>query len=187
MLYEGNAQILSGTVYKMWFSAEGAGAENNCYYAESSDGKNWTRYGSTVLANYGSPFVIKNGSTYYMYVQPKASAGFGAFAVFTSSDGLNWSSLATNILTLGAGGQWDSVVMWYMQPVAIINGTWYALYCAGNDATGYQLKLGLATSPDGQTWTKSPSNPVYRFKRWFHRKWRRYRSSGYHLLRLDVR
>jgi len=161
MLYEGNAQILSGTVYKMWFSAGHPTVETNTYYAESTDGFNWTRYGSAVLSSFGSPFIIKNGTTYYMYVQPSTSTGAGNFSVYTSTTGLTWTLQASNILgALGGSGVWDGVTQWYFQPVAITGGTWYALYNGTNNDAVYQLKLGLATSTDGITWTKYSGNPV---------------------------
>jgi hypothetical protein len=160
MLYEGNAQLLSGTVFKMWFSAGGPTAETNTYYAESTDGLTWTRRGTAVITGQGSPFVFKNGATYYLYTQPSGSAGGGNWSVYTSSDGITWASQATNILPLGGVGTWDHLIGWYFQPVDIINGTWWAVYSGGNDTTGYQLSLGLASSPDGIVWTKYVSNPV---------------------------
>lgn len=160
MLYEGNAQILSGTVYKMWFCAGHPGAETNTYYAESSDGISWTRYGSAVISSFHSPYLIKVGSTYHVYVQPAASPGSGNIAHYTSSDGITWSQQSANVFSLGTSGQWDDTILWYFQPVDIIGGTWYAVYSGGHNATSYQLSLGLATSPDGVTWTRSASNPV---------------------------
>lgn len=161
MLHEGNAQILSGTVYKMWFSAGAPGAESNIYYAESTDGINWTRDGSVIIASFGSPFVIKNGATYYLYAQPSANAGKGDFSVYTSPDGINWTSQATNILgALGGVGVWDGVTQWYFQPVSIIGGTWTAIYSGGNNSSTKQLSIGVATSADGITWSKFASNPV---------------------------
>jgi predicted GH43/DUF377 family glycosyl hydrolase len=41
-----------------------------------------------------------------------------------------------------------------------VNGT-YSLYYYGRDYYGStQLKMGLATSPDGINWTRHPSNPI---------------------------
>jgi hypothetical protein len=160
MLYEGNAQLLSGNVYKMWFSSGVNAAETNCNYAESTDGINWTRKSGSIISGQGSPFIIKNGSTYYLYTQPNGSQGAGAFNQYTSTDGVTWSLAHSNVFTLGTSGQWDDTIMWYFQPFTIIGGTWYALYSAGHNATTYQLKLGLATSSDGVTWTRSASNPV---------------------------
>jgi len=163
VLFEGNAQILSGTVYKVWFGSN-AGASGNIYYAESLDGINWTRHGSAVISGQLGPAIIKNGSTYYMYTQPSTSFGTGDFALYTSTDGINWTSVNAHVLSLGGAGAWDSVVMFTFAPVVISGGTWYALYSASNAitpaATAYIGKTGLATSSDGINWTKYGSNPV---------------------------
>jgi hypothetical protein len=165
-LYDINPQLISpdasGKVYKMWFSAGAPGAESNCYYAESTDLINWTRSGTVVVANFGSPFIIKNGSTYYLYAQPAAQMGSGNFALYTSTTGApnSFSQVSANVFGKGTAGQWDDNIIWYLQPVAIINGTWYFLYSGGHDLATTRLSLGLATSPDGITLTREPTNPV---------------------------
>jgi hypothetical protein len=165
-LYDVNPQLISpdasGKVYKMWFSAGAPGAETNCYYAESTDLINWTRSGTTVVANFGAPFVIKNGSTYYLYAQPTGAMGSGNFALYTSTTGApnSFTQVSANVFGKGTAGQWDDNIIWYLQPVAIINGTWYFLYSAGTNLATTRLSLGLATSPDGIVLTREPTNPV---------------------------
>ena len=154
ILYEGNAQVLSGNVYKMWFNAG-----DNIGYAESLDGLNWTRYASAVISGQSVPMVFKVGSTYYMYTQPSPGAS-SDFVSFTSTDGINWASQGTTGLGKGTAGQWDSAFVYSLQPVAIIGGVWYGLYTGGNNAVSYTGSLGLATSADGITWTKYASNPL---------------------------
>jgi hypothetical protein len=162
ILFEGNAQVLSGTVYKMWFGAN-FGATGGIYYAESLDGINWTRRSGQVIAGFLGPAIIKNGSTYYMYVQSATAFGTGNYFVFTSTDGINWTNQGDTGIGLGAGGAWDSVQTFTMAPVTIINGTWYGLYSAtnlGTGPTGDIGKTGLVTSSNGINWTKYVSNPV---------------------------
>lgn len=159
VLYEGNAQLLSGTVYKMLFAA-GTGSTTSIFYAESTDAKTWTRRSGAVLANYANPGLIKSGNTYYLYVQPSASAGTGNFALYTSTDMITWTQQSTTVIGLGTAGQWDAAFIWNFIPVAIVGGTWYALYSAGSNTTTFQFSGGLATSSDGVTWTKYGSNPV---------------------------
>ena len=156
ILFEGNAQLLSGNVYKMWFSSN----SSNIYYAESLDGVNWTRSASAIIANFQFPQVIKVGSTYHLYCFP-ASGGTFNVAHYTSTNGTTWIQQSSNVFGVGTVGAWDASFIYGFDPVYINgNGTWYALYAGGNNATTYQGSLGLATSPDGINWTRSASNPL---------------------------
>ena len=162
ILFEGNAQILSGTVYKIWFCGQQPIASNaggNISYAESLDGVTWTRAASPVLTGYVEPTVWKNGSTYYMFAQPITGFGTAPLAVLTSPNGINWTLQNASAIVRGSAGTWDSTNIWGCGVVAIIAGTWYGLYYA--DGTGaVPYGTGLVTSSDGINWTKSPSNPV---------------------------
>ena len=156
ILQEGNAQILSGTVYKIWF-----GTASGIQYAESTDAINWSRYGSTVIAGFSFPEVIKVGSTYYMYCQSNTvTAGTGNINLYTSTDGINWSSQSSTILALGAGGAWDNDSIYIFCPVTQIAGTWYALYTGVNSSNTPAFAMGVATSSDLINWTKYAGNPV---------------------------
>jgi hypothetical protein len=133
IIYEGNAQLLSGNVYKMWFASWGANAVG---YAESSDGLNWTRKSTAVSGVTGiDPGVIKNGSTYWMYATTSATPG--PIAAYTSSDGITWTQQSSNI---GVGSAF------FFTPVAIVGGTFYAFTSPG--ASNHTW-----TSTDGTTWT----------------------------------
>lgn len=75
----------------------------------------------------------------------------------TSSDGVTWTKDAANpVLSTGAAGQWDEENVTDASAL-LHNGVWY-LYYAGESAVGEQI--GVATSPDGRTWTRSPANPI---------------------------
>jgi hypothetical protein len=157
VFHEGNAQLLSGTVYKIWFSVGGA-TTAAIAYAESLDGINWTRRGSNVITGFLNPSVIKVGGTFYLFCQPQPG-GSGNFAQYTSTDGVTWTQQSTTILGPGTTGQWDAGGVYFFCPVTITGGTWYALYIGV--ATGStQYSTGLATSSNGLTWTKYGSNPV---------------------------
>lgn len=128
----------------------------------------FVRYGSAVLSptpatwdaswvNFTS--IVKSGDTYYGYYEGSndAAASFrGGLA--TSSDGITWAKHGSNpILNVGSGGAWDDYSV-IPEEVWIEGATWYMLY-AGRQSGG-PWKMGLATSSDGVTWTKSGSNPV---------------------------
>ena len=154
-----NAQILSGTVYKMWFTGGGA-TTSNIYYAESTDGIAWTRRATAVLAGWSNGQVIKSGSTYYMYAQAAAAQGSGNIALYTSSDGIVWAQQSTTILAKGAGGAWDATGFYVLASPVLFNGIWYMLYVGSAAGSLGLFKMGVATSTDLLNWTKSASNPV---------------------------
>jgi hypothetical protein len=159
LLFEGNAQILSGTVLKMWYQA---GLDLN--YAESTDGVNWTQYSGNPVVTHSvngfpnalwDPCVFKVGSTYHLY------AGSSAVYHSTSANGLSWAA-ATNVFNAGTVGAWDAHAVFFFSPFYIDGGgTWWATY--GGEAVSpstFPAGLGIATSPDGLTWTRYAGNPV---------------------------
>jgi hypothetical protein len=164
ILFEGNAQLLSGTVFKMWFMSGGnaAGNQGQSRYAESTDGISWTVRSSPVISNFGIQSLVKVGATYYAYGQAGTVQGTGNVSVYTSTDGINWSLQNNNFLSLGTAGQWDSANIYIQCNPVIIAGTWYFLY--GGVKSGDNpvvFRSGIATSPDGiTTVSKSGLNPV---------------------------
>ena len=146
IMMDGNAQLLSGTVLKMWF----AGGHDTCY-AESpaNDGLNWIRKSGAVVTGVAqAPCVVKVGSTYHFYGQATYGA---AVQHWTSTDGVTFSLQSANVFNPGA-------TLAYFSVVAIIGGTWYALYTLAPST--FPTSLNLATSPDGATWTAYSGNPV---------------------------
>jgi hypothetical protein len=154
VIYESSAQILSGTVFKMWYT--GGWATRHINYAESTDGINWTKYtGNPVITGASRSTVLRVGSTYYLYGANDADTEINQY---TSSDGINWTLANSGVILRGSGGEWDAAnlsnsFVWY-------EGTnnWKILYDA-EAADGHQ-RTGYATSVDGVAWTKSGSNPV---------------------------
>ena len=161
VIYEGNAKILSGTVFKMWYNKYD-GTQANLNYAESTDGITWTLYVSNpLISGQGFAKVYKSGGTYYLYSSPIA---FNAINVYTSSDGLAWTLQKSNAIVPGVGGAWDRGATVQLNVIDIIGGTWYGYY-AGNSSLGNtSWAMGLATASDGINWTKGGSNPVITFE-----------------------
>lgn len=152
--YEGNAKILSGNVFKCWFSNN----TNALIYAESTNGTSWTRYASAVIASgVIYPKIFINSGTYYLYCNPDTS--LGSISLYTSTDGITWGSPTTNILQTGSG-TWDDGTIGQFGIVGIIGGTWYGYYFGTTSGSPTVYYEGLATSTNGTSWTKSPSNPV---------------------------
>lgn len=146
--------VLSGTVFAGWYWSQ-----SGINYVESKDGKSWTRYASNpVIATGSYAKVLHVGSTYYLYCQTNASAETIGIKVYTSTDRVSWSLRSSTVIVPGTVGAWDASGLYLFSPF-YYNGTFYALY-SGLNASGLWA-LGLATSADGITWTKSGSNPVY--------------------------
>jgi uncharacterized repeat protein (TIGR01451 family) len=61
------------------------------------------------------------------------------------------------VLDVGVPGSWDDTWIW--SPTVILDGSSYQMWYSGEDGSGV-YQIGLATSPDGITWTRSVSNPV---------------------------
>lgn len=161
VLYEGNAQILSGTVFKAWVGSAGFATAGNIFYFESTDGLTWSRKASAVVASRNIPMIFKNGSTYNLYCQNNTvTNGVNSFSLYTSTDGVTFSNQTDSIIGLGGAGTWDHSLIFNFAVVDIISGTWYALYSGTNNSSTQMWSVGLATSSDGVTWTKYGGNPV---------------------------
>jgi hypothetical protein len=162
VLYEANPQILTansdGKIFKMWFM--NGWTTTTIYYAESNDGINWTEYGSNPAIsdganNPGHGSVVHIGSTYYGYYDTDTSIN-STISRWTSPNGVTGWVKSGVVLSEGGGGAWDSGGV-FNPTVQVINGTWNMIY-EGRLTTPYSV--GLATSPDGITWTKYASNPI---------------------------
>jgi predicted GH43/DUF377 family glycosyl hydrolase len=135
--------------------------------ATSLDGITWTKHVSNPVLNLGAggtwddvrayiPTVLYRNNKWYMYYSGFDGAGYRT-GLATSLDGITWTKHASNpVLNLGAGGTWDDARA-YAPNVLYRNNKWY-MYYSGLD--GVSLRIGLATSLDGITWTKHVSNPV---------------------------
>lgn len=162
VIFEGNAQILSGNVFKIWYTTGAPATPTGINYAESTDGKSWTQYSSNpVIASRWGTRVFKNGSTYWLSCETDFPAT--AIQVYTSSDGIHWTQQNATAITTGSGGAWDNSAVGQMSVVAIVSGTWYAYYWGTNSSTTTTFNIGLATSSDGINWTKGGSNPLSAF------------------------
>ena len=159
VLYEGGAKILSGTVFKMWFTTGAVSTPTGINYAESSDGLSWSLYSSNpVIASKWGARIYKVGSTYYLYCSSQVFAT--AISSYTSTDGVTWTLQQASALAVGSAGSWDATAIGQLSVIDIIGGTWYASYWGINTTSNAIYRVGLATSSDGLTWTKVAGNPV---------------------------
>jgi uncharacterized repeat protein (TIGR02543 family) len=159
--------LYDGTTFKMWYAGYGNAfpVYGSVGYATSSDGIHWTKYaGNPVLVrgrnggwddfNIGYDTVFHNGTHYLMwYVAQQSVDTLDRTGIATSIDGVSWTKYAHNpVLVSGPSGRWDDrhaeagSVLW--------NGSHYVMWWAGQDWATSTTKIGLATSPDGFSWTK---------------------------------
>lgn len=155
---------IEGNSFKMWYLNCGTGNVGTIGYAISNDGINWTRPLSQPVLSPGSNGswdgatisvgpVIKVDGIYRMYYGGRAmQGGYTSIGLATSPDGITWTK-KTNPVLVGQGN-WEGNID--AGDVIKINNTYYMYYTGIN--SGY-YKIGIATSPDGITWTRLSSNP----------------------------
>lgn len=156
-------------LFRMWYTA-GYSDHDGLGYATSRDGLHWTRYaGNPVLGQGGSGFagnvthtsVLEWRGRYYAYFnQDATSLGHIDPNLYraTSPDGVHWTVGPRPVLE---PGDWDnSLANSYVWVDA--HGTWRMLYEAMDNTAGKygRYLIGLASSPDGVTWTKDPASPL---------------------------
>jgi predicted GH43/DUF377 family glycosyl hydrolase len=71
-----------------------------------------------------------------------------------------WVKLISNpVLATGTPGAWDD--QFTFAPSVLLDGATYKMWYAGSGAASPTRKFGYATSPDGLTWTRQGSGPVF--------------------------
>jgi predicted GH43/DUF377 family glycosyl hydrolase/uncharacterized membrane protein len=87
----------------------------------------------------------------------KNKLDYGDGECWLNTDPTKWIRYYYNpILKLGPGSSWDDTMV--ARPSVVNNGTGYMMWYLGD--SGSKWEIGLATSPDGETWTKYSGNPV---------------------------
>lgn len=167
----GSSKVIRGDdgTWRMWYAAQVDGSPGVIGYATSADGVAWTKHPQPVLEAVsstwesgfvGMPEVLNVDGTYHLwYLGIDVSGRYWQIGHATSGDGVTWTR-SSDAPAVANGSGFDSAFA--MHPVVIHeNGMfymWYSGWNGGNpNVAGFQMRIGFATSPDGQNWTKDPS------------------------------
>jgi hypothetical protein len=152
------AVVYEDTTYKMWFVAvgdDGGGQAPRMAYATSLDGIAWTwnpggpLFGRSWEAWFWRPFVRPTAGGYQMW--HSVFMGELATTYATATDETTWTKHGSAVLT-GTPSEWDEGNA--ANPTVLYEGGTYTLWYDN------ETSIGMSTSPDGISWTKSISNPV---------------------------
>lgn len=150
--------VLEGSTYRLYFERGAA-----VHLATSPDGKTWTEDpGNPVftaqlpweMGSISEPNVVREIDGSYSMWYRGAFTGSGQIGHATSPDGVTWDRADTPVLSPSAG--WESSGVF--GPSVLFEPGRYRMWYEGFD--GGILRIGYAESSDGNTWNKSPMNPL---------------------------
>lgn len=154
--------LKDGDTYKMWFC--GRSNSDKLYtvmYSTSTNGADWSSPVVVIKAGTTngyddcglcSPWVIKDGTTYKMWVHANSSTSGSRIMYTTSTDGITWAK-PTLVLDRGTNANgYDSATI--ANPCVIKESdTSYKMWVFGTDSNLANGRLLYSTSTDGKTWT----------------------------------
>lgn len=141
--------------YKMWYACYD-GATYRIAYANSSNGRNWTKQGVVLDVSATGPdsrhlgdcSVLRNGGEYKMWYSGYNGTSYRILFA-NSTDGLTWVKRGV-VLDLGSPGSLDDRTI--LTPSVIWTGSEYRMWYAGSDGVNYRILY--ATSANGLNWTR---------------------------------
>src|SRR3989344_6029117 len=153
--------IYNGNEFKMYYTGYN-GSKYQIGLAHSIDGVNWSKDTSNPVVsrisldnkNSHDPTVLFNGNSYEMWYASLNSGNFGIYRA-VSSNGNVWTNDPIEPVFKPTQG-WGSGAI--SSPYVLKINSEYKMWFSSPD-TG-RWSIGLATSPDGITWTQYASNPV---------------------------
>ncbi|MDD3642197.1 MAG: DUF2341 domain-containing protein [Candidatus Krumholzibacteria bacterium] len=119
----------------------------------------WDDHGAT----FASVIYDSLAGEFRMYYHGFSSGGIHQIGLATSPDGLAWTKYPGNPVMTPGPADWDGgsvrVPMVWKEGLAD-----FRMIYTGNGSGG--MRIGYATSADGISWTKHPSNPVFNDPTW---------------------
>lgn len=154
--------LMDGPTYRMWFSWR---PKKSIALTESPDGLKWSDP-RIVLApaatswedDVNRPSLLKRPDGYHLWYTGQAK-GHSAIGHATSPDGVTWTRTSDKPV-LSPEAPWEKVAVMCPDVSWDDAARQYRMYYSGGEQYEPDA-IGLATSPDGLTWTKSPHNPIF--------------------------
>jgi predicted GH43/DUF377 family glycosyl hydrolase len=116
------------------------------------------------------PVLLETGSAWVMYYNSREQPGWGpgqfiGRATSNSLTGSTWERSADPVMEVGTAGEWDAGFICPHNVFPLDTGGFIMFYSASDDINYGLYEVGMATSPDGITWTKyndpSTAQPPY--------------------------
>jgi predicted GH43/DUF377 family glycosyl hydrolase len=166
--------LWNGTIFFMWYR----GTSPTTYQtgavglATSLDGVSWLKFsgnpvltGTTVDQEYiANPYVLKPTLSYDMWYTARStsypkSSPYTEILLATSADGIDWVKWPHAVFSPSTDSmRWDSGAVY--SPAVYWNATTFWMWYSGLGQSFLNPQIGIATSPDGATWTRSADNPI---------------------------
>ena len=157
------AVLQEGPGYRLWGSWR---PKKSLALFESRDGIHWSEPEIVFGANASSgweddinrPAVVKRADGYHLWYTGQAR-GHSWIGYATSPDGKTWKRMSAQPV-LSAEQPWEKVAVMCPHVIWDEQATLYRMWYSGGEQYEPDA-IGYATSPDGVTWTKQRSNPVF--------------------------
>jgi len=151
--------LFENGIYKMWYASYN-GSGFKIIYSTSADGISWTRQNLLDLYpgfDNHDPAILKTVNGYTLFFVASTGGGSQNFKIYkiNSTDSINFDQNSRQLVLQPTGVlESNGVTSPY---VVLENGNYYIFYqCWGNQG----FRVCMATSPDGNQWTRCPNNPI---------------------------
>ena len=150
--------------YRMWLSWR---PKESIALVESKDGIHWSEPPRIALGprpetgwedGINRPVVLKRSDGYHLWYTGQAK-GHSWIGYATSADGLSWKRMSRQPV-LSPDKPWEKVAVMCPHVLWDAQTKLFRMWYSGGEQ-GEPNAIGYATSPDGLTWTKNQTNPVF--------------------------
>ncbi|MFO1500124.1 MAG: hypothetical protein U1G07_17330 [Verrucomicrobiota bacterium] len=150
--------------YRMWLSWR---PQKSLAIVDSKDGFHWSQPPRAVFGprsetgwedDINRPAVVKRADGYHLWYTGQAR-GRSSIGYATSADGVDWKRSGERPV-LSPEEPWEKVAVMCPHVIWDDAARQYRMWYSGGEQNEPNA-IGYATSPDGRTWTKRSSNPVF--------------------------